>query len=75
MHGSSEVIDPSGFRWTDAEWDGVARADLVLYELHVGTFTPEGTYADPHPPMIDLVGDLTVTFQRVSAVLMTVLPA
>jgi maltooligosyltrehalose trehalohydrolase len=45
VHGPSEVIDPSGFPWTDAGWDGVARADLVVYELHVGTFTPEGTFA------------------------------
>jgi maltooligosyltrehalose trehalohydrolase len=45
VHGPSEVVDPSLFTWTDASWWGVARADLVLYELHVGTFTPEGTFA------------------------------
>lgn len=45
IHGPSEVIDPSAFAWTDGGWNGVAREDLVLYEVHVGTFTPEGTFA------------------------------
>ncbi len=43
--GPSEVVDPDAFRWTDAAWRGIARDDHVLYELHVGTFTPEGTWA------------------------------
>jgi maltooligosyltrehalose trehalohydrolase len=45
VHGPSEVVDPRIFRWTDSGWRGVALEDLVLYELHVGTFTPEGTFA------------------------------
>jgi maltooligosyltrehalose trehalohydrolase len=45
VHGSSMVIDPAAFRWCDDAWTGVAPADLVLYELHVGTFTPSGTFA------------------------------
>ncbi len=44
VHGPSEVIDPSAFRWTDAAWKGVEPEDLVVYELHVGTFSPEGTF-------------------------------
>ena len=44
VHGSSEVVDPSTFQWTDQKWTGVTRSDLVLYELHVGTFTPDGTF-------------------------------
>jgi maltooligosyltrehalose trehalohydrolase len=44
-HGPSEVVDPSRFRWTDAGWKGVTLAGQVLYEMHVGTFTKEGTYA------------------------------
>ncbi len=44
VHGASEVVDPDAFAWTDAAWPGVAADDLVLYELHVGTFTPEGTF-------------------------------
>jgi maltooligosyltrehalose trehalohydrolase len=42
-HGPSRVIDPCGFRWSDAVWHGIGLEGQVLYELHVGTFTPEGT--------------------------------
>ncbi len=45
VHGASAVVDPGGFPWSDAGWRGVALADLVLYELHVGTFTSAGTFA------------------------------
>jgi maltooligosyltrehalose trehalohydrolase len=38
------VVDPTLFRWTDGDWPGVALADLVIYELHVGAATPEGTF-------------------------------
>jgi maltooligosyltrehalose trehalohydrolase len=44
VHGPSEVVDPSTFKWTDQGWKGVALKDLILYELHVGTFTTKGTY-------------------------------
>ena len=43
--GPSQVIDPSLFQWTDASWPGAALEGQVLYELHVGTFTREGTWA------------------------------
>jgi maltooligosyltrehalose trehalohydrolase len=43
-HGSSCVVDPSTFRWTDASWAGVKRKGQVVYEMHVGTFTREGTW-------------------------------
>ncbi|HEY2386561.1 MAG TPA: malto-oligosyltrehalose trehalohydrolase [Candidatus Binatia bacterium] len=43
--GASEIVDPEHFAWTDHGWRGVCLEDLVLYELHVGTFTPEGTFA------------------------------
>jgi maltooligosyltrehalose trehalohydrolase len=45
VQGPSEVIDPHEFAWTDAGWRGVPHEELALYELHVGTFTPEGTFA------------------------------
>jgi maltooligosyltrehalose trehalohydrolase len=45
VHGPSEIVDPSGFLWTDKDWPGVALGDVVFYELHVGTFTPAGTFA------------------------------
>jgi maltooligosyltrehalose trehalohydrolase len=44
-HGPSAVVDPGAFRWTDATWRGVPPERHVVYELHVGTFTPEGTWA------------------------------
>ncbi len=43
--GPSQVVAPSAFRWTDAEWRGIELPGQVLYELHVGTFTPAGTWA------------------------------
>ncbi len=43
-HGPSEVIDPLAFRWSDADWTGITLEGQVLYELHVGAFTPEGTW-------------------------------
>jgi maltooligosyltrehalose trehalohydrolase len=43
-HGSSEVIDPSAYEWSDAEWRGIESRDQVLYEMHCGTFTREGTW-------------------------------
>jgi maltooligosyltrehalose trehalohydrolase len=46
VHGPSMVIDPGTFKWTDAEWPGVGpAAGVVVYEMHVGTFTQEGTWA------------------------------
>src|SRR3954462_664145 len=44
-HGVSEVVDPRAFQWSDAEWIGPRREGQVIYELHVGTFTPEGTWS------------------------------
>lgn len=44
-HGPSQVIDPSTFAWTDGAWRGVAIDRQVIYEMHVGAFTPEGTWA------------------------------
>ncbi|OFW27771.1 MAG: malto-oligosyltrehalose trehalohydrolase [Acidobacteria bacterium RIFCSPLOWO2_02_FULL_59_13] len=45
VHGPSQVVDPHQFVWSDDGWTGVAQDELVLYELHVGTFTPGGTFA------------------------------
>ena len=44
-HGPSEVVDPSRFAWSDDEWRGRAIAGQVIYEMHIGTFTREGTWA------------------------------
>ncbi len=45
VHGPSRTIDHSAFAWTDGEWMRPALADLVIYELHAGTFSSEGTFA------------------------------
>ena len=44
VHGPSEVIDPTAFPWHDTAWAGLPWLSAVLYELHLGTFTPEGTF-------------------------------
>ena len=44
VHGRSEIIDPDDFAWTDSQWFGVSMPDYAIYEIHVGTFTPEGTF-------------------------------
>ena len=44
-HGPSQVIDSGQFAWTDLDWKGLELPGQVLYEMHVGTFTVEGTWA------------------------------
>ncbi|WP_338873056.1 malto-oligosyltrehalose trehalohydrolase [Spirosoma sp. SC4-14] len=45
VHGPSQAVDTTAFVWTDAEWKNVPLEDYLIYELHTGTFTPEGTFA------------------------------
>jgi maltooligosyltrehalose trehalohydrolase len=55
--GPSEVIDASAFRWTDQAWRGAESIEgHVLYELHIGTFTPEGTWAAAEQQLPYLAG-------------------
>ncbi len=42
--GFSMVVDPESFPWQDHDWPGITPSGQVLYEMHIGTFTPEGTY-------------------------------
>ena len=44
VHGPSEVVDPLAYRWSDATWTGRPWHEAVVYELHVGAFTPAGTF-------------------------------
>jgi len=44
VHATSRVYDHAAFKWTDDKWTGRALAGSVLYELHIGTFTPPGTF-------------------------------
>jgi maltooligosyltrehalose trehalohydrolase len=57
-HGASQVVDPGGFAWSDAGWRGLPRERLVIYEMHIGTFTPEGTWeaASRHLPALAALG-------------------
>jgi maltooligosyltrehalose trehalohydrolase len=44
VHGPTEIVAPEEFGWTDQGWRGLPLKDYVIYELHVGTFTPQGTF-------------------------------
>jgi maltooligosyltrehalose trehalohydrolase len=58
--GPSAVVDPRTFDWTDDTWTGIPLDDLILYELHVGTFTPQGTF-DAAIGQLDRLVELGVT--------------
>ena len=66
-HGLSEVYDPAAFAWTDDDWEGVPLAGSVLYELHIGTFTQEGTF-DAAIERLDHLVDLGVDIVEVMPV-------
>jgi maltooligosyltrehalose trehalohydrolase len=56
-HGPSEIVDSARFTWTDQDWPGIGRDGQVLYEMHVGTFTREGTWrsaAEELPALAEL---------------------
>jgi malto-oligosyltrehalose trehalohydrolase len=60
VHAPSEVIDPCAHVWQHSAWHGRPWHEIVLYELHVGTFTPEGTYAAA-AARLDALAELGVT--------------
>lgn len=60
VHGPSAVVDPSTFDWSDENWRGRPLDDYVIYELHIGTFSDEGTF-DGIVPYLDELVDLGVT--------------
>ncbi len=60
VHGPSEVIDPSAFEWNDRSWRGRAWEEAITYELHVGTFTAEGTFRGAEQKL-DYLRDLGIT--------------
>ncbi len=45
VHGFTEIVDPQRFEWTDHPWRGIPLRDYIVYELHIGTFSREGTFA------------------------------
>lgn len=58
--GPSQVVDPKSFAWSDADWSGVGAAGHVIYELHVGTFTHEGTWPAAQA-QLDELAELGIT--------------
>jgi malto-oligosyltrehalose trehalohydrolase len=60
VHGASEVVDANAYAWRDSSWRGRPWADAVIYELHTGTFSPEGTFAGVER-RLDYLRDLGVT--------------
>ena len=60
VHGPSRLVDHSSFPWTDSEWRGFHLPSAVMYELHVGTFTEEGTF-EAVIPRLDHLVELGVT--------------
>ncbi len=61
VHGPSQVIDPSKFPWTDHKWRGIPLADYIVYELHTGTFTAEGTFDAMIPQLPYLRNQVGIT--------------
>ena len=59
VHGPSRLVDHDAFAWGDDGWEGIELASAVLYELHVGTFTPEGTF-DAARTKLDHLVDLGI---------------
>ena len=55
-HGPSQVIDPATFSWSDRDWRGMSIEGQVLYEMHIGTFTAEGTYEAALPLLPQIAG-------------------
>ncbi len=60
VHGASEVIDAAAFDWQDNAWRGRPWEEAVIYEVHVGTFTPQGTFAAIEQKL-DYLAELGVT--------------
>ncbi|PIP21196.1 MAG: malto-oligosyltrehalose trehalohydrolase [Candidatus Omnitrophica bacterium CG23_combo_of_CG06-09_8_20_14_all_40_11] len=54
VHNPSEVVDHSVFKWEDKNWKGILLEKMIIYELHVGTFTPEGTFQAAIPRFNEL---------------------
>lgn len=68
VHGPSEVVASDAFGWTDASWRGLPWHEAVIYELHIGTFTPDGTFraAAARLPYLKSLGVTAVEVMPVS---------
>ena len=69
VHEASEVVDPQAYAWQDDAWKGRPWHEAVIYELHIGTFTPEGTFAATQARLPELValGITTVELMPLAA--------
>jgi maltooligosyltrehalose trehalohydrolase len=67
VHGASQLVQTQ-FEWTDQDWRGIALARYVIYELHVGTFTPEGTFDAiiPRLPALKALGITAIELMPVA---------
>ena len=54
VHGPSEVIDHTGFTWSDASWKGIPLKDSIIYEIHVGAYSREGTFEAVIPTLNEI---------------------
>jgi len=61
VHGPSEVVDPNLFKWEDQHWKGIPLEEMILYEIHAGTFTREGTFEGSISYLDYLKNELGVT--------------
>jgi len=60
VHGPSEIVDPNAFGWNDENWQGRPWEEAVIYELHVGAFSPAGTFAGVEKKL-DYLADIGIT--------------
>jgi maltooligosyltrehalose trehalohydrolase len=69
VHGPTAIVDPDSFSWTDSAWPGLDYDDCIIYELHIGTFTPEGTLdaAITKLPYLKSVGITAIELMPVNA--------
>lgn len=68
VHGPSQVVDLDAFAWTDHDWKGTPLERSIFYELHVGTYTPDGTFdvLVPHLPQLAELGITTIELMPVA---------
>lgn len=59
-HGPSQIVDPLNFKWNDQHWKGVRLEGRVIYEMHIGTFTQQGTWESAKGELLELA-DLGIT--------------
>jgi maltooligosyltrehalose trehalohydrolase len=59
VHGPSQVVDQNSFKWEDHDWKGIELKEMIVYEVHVGAFTPDGSF-DAVIPRLDELKDLGV---------------